>query len=152
MIMKIRIRWRMIFAGFLSTTLFAEVPQWWLTRGVIDTNAVSNDYAPVNQGQAKYVVYQAYLEFLQNFGSVGTNITEMVSGFSEDDNSLPVNLGQLKYLAAPFYDQLTLLSATNVWPEGMLVGPYPWSGSANSSQDYAIANIGQLKYLFSFQF
>ena len=50
-----------ILLGSLAGLLFAEVPQWWVDRGVVDTNAAPNDYAPVNQGQVKQVAHQAYL-------------------------------------------------------------------------------------------
>jgi len=134
----------------LAGVLFAEVPQWWVDRGIVDTNLTANDYAPVNQGQAKHVAHQAYLEFDQNLTADCSAISNLVYGFSETNNYLPINLGQLKYLAVPFYDLLWTHNYTNAWPEGMIVGPYPWSGVTNSPQDYALANIGQLKYLFSF--
>jgi hypothetical protein len=54
-------------------------------------------------------------------------------------------------MAAPFYQHLNTMGLTNLWPAGMTTGPYPWSGSTHASQDYAIASIGQLKYLFSFR-
>ena len=72
----------------------------------------------------------------------------MVSTFTTNNNHAAVNLGQLKYVAAPFYDVLSFGNLTNAWPAGMLIGPYPWS--ADSTYDSAIANLGQLKYLFSF--
>ena len=135
--------------ALLAGVLFAEIPQWWLDRGVVNTNMAPNDYAPVNQGQAKQIAYKAYLEFEQKFGRASTSISNLVAGFSTTNNYLPVNQGQLKYLAAPFYDQLLAAGLTNAWPTGMTNGPYPWSG-ANSSKDFAIANIGQLKFAFSF--
>jgi len=61
-----------------------------------------------------------------------------------------VNLGQLKAVSQPFYDLLWANGYTNAWPENMTTGPYPWSGVTNSPNDYALAKIGQLKYLFSF--
>lgn len=136
----------------LAGTLFAEVPQWWIDRGVIDTNAVPSDYASVNQGQVKQVAYQAYLEFDQNLTNDCSIISNLVYAFSGTNNYVPVNLGQLKAVAKPFYDLLWINGYTNAWPVGMTVGSYPWSASTNSARDYAIANIGQLKYLFSFDF
>ena len=48
----------------LAGSLFAGVPQWWITRGVVgNTNTTTNDFAPVNQGQVKHIATQAYLEF-----------------------------------------------------------------------------------------
>jgi hypothetical protein len=139
-----------VFLVSLASALSAEMPQWWIERGIIDTNEVPNDYAPVNQGQVKHVAYQAYLEFEQKLTNDCSAISNLVSGFSVTNNYLPVNLGQLKTVAQPFYDLLWSDNLTNAWPEGMVVGPYPWSGSASPAEDFAIANIGQLKYLFSF--
>jgi hypothetical protein len=140
-----------VFLLLSMTTNFAVgIPQWWEDRGIIDTNSLPNDFAPANQGQAKYIAYQAYLEFKESLGFVGSNMTAMVEEFSVSENYLPLNLGQLKYLSTPFYDQLNLLNMAGAWPSGMVTGPYPWSGSINNLENYAIANIGQLKYLFSF--
>ncbi len=141
-----------IATSLLACTLCAAMPQWWTDRGIIDTNAVVNDYAPVNQGQVKHVATQAYLEIDQKLTNDCSAISNLVAGFSSTNNYLSVNLGQLKAVAAPFYDLLWANDYTNAWPEGMTVGPYPWSGSSNGAQDFAIANIGQLKYLFSFYF
>ena len=139
-----------VLPSLLVGTLFAEVPQWWIARGVVDTNAASNDYAPVNQGQVKYVATQAYLELNQNLTNDCSAISNLVFSFSNTNNWLPANLGQLKAVAQPFYDLLWANNYTNAWPEGMTIGPYPWSGVSGDTEDYALANIGQLKYLFSF--
>ena len=137
----------------LAGVLFAEVPQWWLDRGVIDTNCVARDLAPVTHGQAKHVAYKAWLECNEHLGDAGSAISNLVAGFSSTTSDcLLVNLGQLKYLAAPFYDQMLLSNNIVALPGRMLRGPYPWSASTNPPDDYAIANIGQLKYLFSFDF
>ena len=123
----------------LTEVLFAEVPQWWIERGVIDTNAASKDFAPVNQGQVKLIAYQAHLEFNQKLGGASPAISNLIAGFSTSNNYLPANLGQLKYLAKPFYEQLIT--------EGYALD-FPWDGLL--AKDYAIANQGQLKNLFSF--
>jgi hypothetical protein len=71
-------------------------------------------------------------------GGAGYNIWALISSFTNTNNYRPVNLGQLKYVAQPFYDRLIEVGyATN----------YPWSGQPN---DYALANIGQMKNVFSF--
>jgi len=133
-------------AGYAST----NYPSWWLERQVIDTNLVSADYAPANQGQAKHVAHRAWLEFEQKLGGAGSVASDLVSRFTVADNDRSINLGQLKTMAAPFYDRLSALEFTQAWPANMTVGPYPWSGSITPANDSAIANIGQLKYLFSF--
>lgn len=129
---------------------YAEAPCWWVERGVLDPQVESADYAPVNQGQLKQIAYQAYLELEGTLFGAGDSVAQRVSSFSNTNNHVAVNLGQLKYLAAAFYDHLLAIGLTNAWPQGMSSGPYPWSGAPHSAQDYAMANIGQAKHLFSF--
>lgn len=127
----------------------ADFPQWWLDRNVVNTNATANqDFAALNQGQLKNVALAAYNELNSSFPDSDTSvISNLVSGFSTSNNYAAVNLGQLKFVATPFYDFISDNNLTNMWPEGMSSGAYPWSGEAN---DHAVANIGQLKFLFSF--
>jgi hypothetical protein len=41
--------------ALVSLLLHAEMgPAWWVTRGTLNTNAVPNDFAAVNQGQLKW--------------------------------------------------------------------------------------------------
>jgi hypothetical protein len=67
-------------------------------------------------------------------------VFSLVSGLSLSNNYAPLNLGQVKHVAKPFYDLLMDIGyATN----------YPWQGEA-CTNDFAMANIGQVKNLFSF--
>jgi len=104
-------------------------PGWWLRRGVI-APSVTNDFAAVNQGQVKHIARSAWDELETQPGGAGFNLA-----LSNAWNYAPVNVGQLKQLAAPFYDRLNL--------------SYPWVG-APATNDYAVANIGQVKNLFAF--
>ncbi len=64
-----------------------------------------------------------------------------------------MNQGQLKELARQFYTVLGSSSYTaglGLTPNSWTNGPYPWSASTNPADDYAVANIGEVKYLFSF--
>lgn len=74
-------------------------------------------------------------------GGSGSNVWALVASFSNTNNYRPVNLGQLKYVAQPFYDRLIEVGYTT---------SYPWSDSINPPNDYALANIGQAKNVFSF--
>lgn len=130
----------------------AQAPSWWTNRAVLAINATPRDFAPGNQGQVMWLATQAAAEFsdkLQTVGGAGTQITALVSSFSTNNNYLPVNVGQLKHTVAPFYDRLFALGLNNCYPPGAGV-PYPWSGSSNKANDFALANIGQTKYAFSF--
>ena len=44
-------------------------PEWWSSGQVIATNAVTtNDYAAANQGQLKWIAWQAYLAMSNSYG------------------------------------------------------------------------------------
>lgn len=138
----------------------APQPQWWVRRGVVNTNATPNDYAAVVEGQAKWFAAQACAEFndmLAELGGAGDSVADMVTGLvpSESDYTA-VNVGQIKCLAQPFYDRIAEAVAldpgiTNALPVGM-AGVYPWSETADDDADGALANIGQLKCAFAFDF
>jgi len=131
-----------------------------------------DDYAAINQGQLKHISRAAYDELQARLpASVwatteGQALTSLVTGWYENgDLSGPVittgtdpyaaaNLGQVKYIASHFYDVLALagyaaLPDGSNPPAGWTSGNYPWSASATPADDYAAANLGQLKYLFS---
>ena len=126
--------------NFLAVSVSAQTPSWWTNRNVLSTNA-AHDYAAANQGQVKWVATMAYDELEETLpGGAGSNVAALVSGFSPSNNFLPVNLGQLKHVAQPFYARLIAVGYTS---------QYPWTGAAVTS-DYALANLGQVKNLFSF--
>ena len=157
----------------LPFLVLAAEPDWWAAHGV-KTSAPANDYAAVNQGQVKNVFTAACAELLtrlpqglgdtnssQGTGSRLTAILDQWSTLQPDGRRVPspgpatndyaaVNLGQLKALATPMYDRLMEVGYTN---------HYPWEpapGDVNATprprNDYAMANIGQAKNLFSFDF
>ena len=79
----------------------------------------------------------------------------MVANFSQDPgiNYAPLNLGQLKALAKPFYDVMHSAEGfTIVLADGTVIQEqeYPWNPTTPPSENYAPANLGQLKYVFSF--
>ena len=130
-------------AGFLllSTVLSSAAPAWWVARHVTDTNAPVADFSPLIVGQLKWMATNAADELeLRLPGGAGASVLDLIRNFSGTDNYVTVNLGQLKRVAAPFYDRLITEGYTTV---------YPWSG-ADTTNDYALANLGQLKHLFSF--
>jgi hypothetical protein len=82
-------------------------------------------------------------------GGAGPAVSNLIAGFTSGTNDLPLNLGQLKALAAPFYDRIHAEGFTNALPED-LPGLYPWTDAPADDNDFAIANIGQLKRVFGF--
>jgi hypothetical protein len=119
-----------------------SAPNWWTTRSAIDTNALSNDFAAVNQGQLKWIATCA----AEEMGSVlttgaGSNVLSLVSNFTHAANFSAINMGQLKHVGAMFYDRLRQVG---------LADTYPWH-AAQVTNNSAAVNAGQLKHVFSFE-
>lgn len=162
-----------LLTGLLAATPLLAVdpvyPQWWLDQGVVDSGDfpppaetdpeydawMAENYKVPNLGQAKSMARAAYLAMdSEDAGSTGSSISTMISAFSTDpeDNYVALNIGQLKALAAPFYDLMHAASYTVELADGSIIsnGNYPWLPSTPISDNYAIANLGQLKHVFSF--
>ena len=129
-------------------------PSWWATAGpspVLVVSGTSSDYAIANQGQVKNIATAAAAHLSANVtGTTADLVNAMVSAWSTGtnprNNYSAVNLGQLKNVAKPFYDTFKCIGYNGSPLQSGQT--YPWeSGTAN---DYALANIGQVKYLFSF--
>jgi len=158
-----------------NTTLRSDQPAWWQDRGILQTpgSTASENYAVANLGQAKHMAETAYSVFEEKFQTdLGFTLDSIIPpqlapgdlGYEASlaANYTPLNVGQLKALATPFYDFLVreaptwlpLLFETNGlgsdWPHN-----YPWIPDDPANPDpenYAPANIGQLKLAFSFDF
>jgi hypothetical protein len=143
----------LLLAAPVPTGKPSSYPIWWFERDVLprSTNVANptwpthypaaDDYVLVNQGQLKHVASQAYAELgarLATVGGAGTNLTAIIGGFTTNNNYDLANVGQLKALAKPFYDRLMEVQYTT---------NYPWS---SGTDDYVIANVGQVKNVFSF--
>ncbi len=132
----------------------AQAPAWWGSRGVTVAGAQASDFSPANQGQAKWMATNAFAELVQDVPGPGMEgIYAVVNGFTQQANFASLNQGQLKALAQPFYDYINAAiqlnpGVANCLPVGM-TPPYPWT---TSTSDYSPVNIGQLKYVFSFDF
>jgi alpha-tubulin suppressor-like RCC1 family protein len=128
----------------VSASSFANSPDWWSQRSVLVPNASADDYALVNQGQLKNLAAAAAAEMDARVpAGAGTAVHNLLALWeapnSQRNDFAPLNLGQLKNVAKPFYDQLIAAG---------LVQSYPWAGG--TPDDFALANIGQVKTLFSF--
>lgn len=167
-----------IFTLALATLLAAQPPGWWSSSSnpVVDPNAttsgVDQNYAPANLGQLKFIAKQAKLHLDANLnGGSGSAINSLVSGFTPQQgvsytqaeldalraaNYAPINLGQLKAVAKPFYDRLGAVgydTKANLIAHGYPATwayVYPWDPATPVAENYAPANIGQLKMAFSF--
>jgi hypothetical protein len=142
----------LLLAAPVPTGKPAAYPGWWFERDVLPrldsgvTNPAwpgdypaADDYVLVNQGQVKHIASQAYAELnVRLTNGAGTNLTALINGFTTNNNYDLANVGQLKAVAKPFYDRLIEAGYTN---------SYPWS---EGTDDYVIANVGQVKNVFSF--
>jgi len=150
-----------ITAGEQNAWDYSDVPvivrsaqglvQWWVDYNVLNPEIETHDYTTVNSGQLKHMASKAR-EAMDDLlpGGAGTNIHTLVDDFQSTNNYAAINLGQLKYVAQPFYDRLWELGMTNAYPAGVTT-KYPWDSSTNSPTDYALVNVGQIKYIFSFK-
>src|SRR5256714_6380872 len=143
----IRALFLVLGATVVPLLLRGSAPAWWSQRAVIVENAVADDYAPANQGQLKNIAKAAVAEMDAKLTSgAGDELHGLVGNWSlpgtGTNDFAPVNLSQLKNVAKPFYDRLIAAG---------LIDFYPWLSSFNSPDDFAVANIGQVKSLFSFE-
>jgi hypothetical protein len=127
----------LVFAADLDS-----YPRWWIERGVVDTNAAPSDFSVATTEQAKRLAVRACdeLDAILPDGA-GAEVRGLVSAFAPTGNYHAVTLGQLKALAEPFYTRLIA--------EGFAVD-YPWTPGRVDDEDYAAANVGQLKQVFAF--
>ena len=152
-----------------SVVAFSGPPQWWFERGVIDENAQEENYSAVNAGQAKWMATQAHAELSERLAPFGGVDFELEDVFPEvpanpdaewyEKQKAPLNLGQLKAISKPFYDNLNRVSPGFLnfqagingvpWQQGQT---YPWNPNTPIEENLALANIGQLKSTFAFQF
>ncbi len=169
---------RLFLVGWLllptTSVLFAASPQWWsdTETKIIDDEADAENFAPANLGQLKHVAKKAKAHLDKKLpGGSGAVIVNLVDSFEPrrdqgytqqqiDEfvavNYSPVNLGQLKAVAKPFYDRLLEIeydTKANLISHGYPANwayDYPWEPTTPVEENYAPANLGQLKLVFSF--
>ena len=139
-----------------ALSLRAAPPAWWEERGVVNPGATANDYAAANLGQVKHIAKQAALEMEARLpGGAGAEINALIASWSQPpaagvvrNDYAVINQGQLKAIAKIFYNRLVQTGRT-----GAPLAPgasYPWTASTADDASFAPANIGQVKFLFSF--
>lgn len=157
-------------------------PAWWSQGNppVKAPGAAINNKGPANIGQAKYMVNMALATLEQKNRDLAvairlklttpqTNpanpsgpmlpavINLTVTG-AQPANRAPLLIGQLKAIAAPFYDHLH--AAAPAWLESQRIlngtnSPnthFPWTSAPADDQNKAMATIGQLKSVFALRF
>lgn len=157
-----------------SILLHAAPPAWWSDGNppVIDPQAAPNNHGVANIGQAKWMAKSA-LEALREkrpdlaalveadlVGS-GKPIASWATPANAEQQAQqrqPLLLGQLKAIAAPFYDRLQAADpswlAAQATENGMpnTGSHYPWTPTTADDANKAMATIGQLKAVFSLRF
>jgi len=80
-------KWKQTFRGLIfglgvrwvgSAVRAAEIPEWWVARGVINTQAPPSDYSVVNLGQLEHPTYQTWVEKTNQLAQVVTNETDPI--------------------------------------------------------------------------
>lgn len=163
-----------VFSIYGRLLALEGIPQWWEDRHLISSveneslpATIEENYSAATIGHLMNMAECAAAELDEKApGGAGEAIHTLVSSFPSynpnepDANYVAATVGQLKALAQPFYDRLhDLPSGSVIWPEEMTFedggGKYPWGNVPENPDDSfyeehkAVANIGQLKYLFS---
>ena len=139
----------------LSCAFGVQMPDWWSQRELTNGHP-ADDFAAANLGQLKYITAKAVAELDAHLsGGAGQELHDLivawnavpVSGVVRDDYAI-LNQGQLKTVAQKIYDRLHAAG----WHDLPLASGriYPWTTSTADDDAYAAVNIGQLKYVFSF--
>ncbi|MCW1885038.1 DUF1800 family protein [Luteolibacter flavescens] len=161
-----------LLAGPVPSDKPVHFPAWWFERDVIkrlDPPAAtplwasghypaSDDFATVNEGQLKTMVAAAVAEMNSRLpdevdgagtsDGAGRALNNLVAswnaapapGITREDFAA-VNVGQLKAVSSMIYGRLRAVG----YPDLSF-----WSNVLGNANDYAAANLGQVKYLLSF--
>ena len=143
----------------LPLGLAAAAPGWWAPHNVTSVQPADN-YAVANQGQLKNIARKAYDALQEQLPSSawtapqGASLAALIRSWYNDDALTAVkttgtdpyaavNQGQLKSVALPFYQVLLA--------NGYISSLPVWADPNHSGADhYALANLGQVKNLFTF--
>ncbi|MBB5353311.1 hypothetical protein HNR46_003567 [Haloferula luteola] len=160
--------------GMLLTAQ-GQDPEWWTNWEMpVLTGDSTNHHGPANLGQAKLMVAAALEALRIERPDLATQVEAELIGANKpiptldppttqaaiEANYSPLNLGQLKSISTPFYDVLHNETTTSSWLDSELIhaqtkdpndssNHYPWTSSTADDANYGIANLGQLKAVFS---
>ncbi|MDP0498729.1 MAG: hypothetical protein Q7P63_01405 [Verrucomicrobiota bacterium JB022] len=147
-------------------------PEWWYdadpSKSVVDVDrTLAGDHgnsSPLLLGQLKHMATIARDELdeqLALIGGAGPAIDNFVDGFVLESgaNRSPANLGQLKNSSHVFFDRFADIGfgpGEAGWPDNLSLSEgandhsprYPWLNDS-TPDNTSIANLGQVKHLFS---
>lgn len=152
----------------------AAPPAWWSsgTPPVIDPSASPSSHGIANVGQAKWMAKNALEALRRLLPDVAAQVEADLVGpgkpiaswgapatqAERDSQRAPLLLGQLKAIAAPFYQRLHVVAPAWLVSERSAYGMpdtgthYPWTATTTDDVNKAPATIGQLKAVFSLDF
>lgn len=160
------------FAGPVPQSKPAHYPDWWFERDVIlrlpshATNPdpvwpthypAADDYAVANLGQLKFMATRAAAELDAQLDppGAGADLHALLLRWNAApppnvtrDDFAALNQGQIKAIAERFY--LRLASVAYSGPPLAPGVARPWTGAPGEADDFALANLGQIKHVFSF--
>jgi hypothetical protein len=150
--------------------LLAAPPAWWTAGPDPVVSGTPNHQGPVTLGQAKWMAYRA----VETLGGVHPDLAAAIEGdlvgvgkvlpngwtapvdtAGFNQHLAPLVEGQLKSLAQPFYYHLNGVAPGWLKNELLLNGTYstgsiyPWTGGTADDFPVGMANLGQLKAVFS---
>ncbi|MDR1816981.1 MAG: hypothetical protein LBR07_02140 [Puniceicoccales bacterium] len=139
----------------LNRAVTTAGPAWWETENLLLAGKPAQDFAALNLGQLKNIAAKARhaLDVAHaSTGGAGATVQTMVDawlapnvlGAVRNDYAV-ATVGQLKAVALPFYQRLEQLGLCTA-------ADYSWAQQASGTKEnFAAANIGQAKFLFSFE-
>jgi len=160
----------------VGSTVSGDFPAWWSVGDPqsqddkpVLTDAEPNNHGPANIGQAKHMVKSALDALRPVLPQVALQIEADLAGIVDltvpstktpewlDKQKAPLLIGQLKAIAHPFYVHLD--AAAQSWLAAQRLangtesgGIFPWTDDPSDDNHHAMANIGQLKAVFSLHF
>jgi len=174
----LKFRWifcPMVILGLLSVcqpTTGDEIPEWWVTSGIVNTQFPPNDFAVANLGQLKHVAYQTWVEMSNQLSQVVTNETDpqvgantanylakwngsaLVAGSIYDNGKIGIETNDPQadlHVAGTFLaDEIQTLGAMTLGaaaPTGSVAGTIAWSGTEmevfNGTQWQSVAQVAK---------
>jgi hypothetical protein len=157
----------------LAMISLAAPPLWWSEGNPpVVTGVAENNKGPANIGQAKNMVAAALQALDTQAPTIATQVRADLAISHPDlltvpspktpewieKQKAPLLLGQLKAIADPFYTRLHAAAPAWLEAERILNGTnhpnsiFPWTAETTDDANKAIANIGQLKAVFSLRF